>query len=412
MSPAAPLLTELYLSLATLIGLIAVHRMLTSADPDEPITRRFLFGIRVTLMLFAGRALAILLGSDWLYLLVHLGAALVPLAVLLLTEGLLRRHAPRWLKWLAAGGAALFVVLAPLPAGWIDPARLGGLLAYQVAIFSAAGWMIWTRDRTSLNTAENLTVSRLALSLILLIPLIAGDFLMETLGLPVRLSPLGVLTLCWLAVGLNRPGGARLMILGFCGLLALALASGVLIATASQTGWDGVVLFGVITLAALLVIAVLQDARSGQAASQHLGLLTYLARAPAPDAMSFLRGLQSHPTVDGAALIDDRALADLDPQVLDRVLARQPVLRRSDPARPDPVEQEHIDHLFERFAASHIMAISLQPRRLVALAMPALAASPQSEMELETVQRMAALMMQTEALSQPSEAAWDRKSDR
>ena len=109
------------------------------------------------------------------------------------------------------------------------------------------------------------------------------------------------------------------------------------------------------------------------------------------DAVAFLRGLSAHPLVEGAVLIDAAALADLDGAVLARVFAAHPVLRRSD-AATGSTEGDHIAHLFDRFAATHVLLAAEAPLQLMALAMPALSASPRAELELRVVQRMAWLM--------------------
>ncbi|MEM8537780.1 MAG: hypothetical protein AAGF56_07950, partial [Pseudomonadota bacterium] len=91
MIAAAPILTQLVLSGAALAGLIVLQGVLAQRGAFDPINRRFLFALRATMLLFVGRILIITTGAGVFRALVLLGAALIPLAVLLLTEGLLRR---------------------------------------------------------------------------------------------------------------------------------------------------------------------------------------------------------------------------------------------------------------------------------------------------------------------------------
>ncbi len=65
---------------------------------------------------------------------------------------------------------------------------------------------------------------------------------------------------------------------------------------------------------------------------------------------------------------------------------------KSDPPHLGPVADDHISYLFERYSATHVMLAMARPRVLVALSMPSLSASPSAELELQVVQRMAALM--------------------
>ena len=55
MIAAATILTQLFLSCAALLGLYVLQSVLVRRDATDPINRRFLFGIRVTMVLFAGR---------------------------------------------------------------------------------------------------------------------------------------------------------------------------------------------------------------------------------------------------------------------------------------------------------------------------------------------------------------------
>jgi hypothetical protein len=394
---AANILTDLFLSLAAVCGLVTLHRSLTAQSPFDPLTRRFLFGIRVTILLFGGRALVVLTGGAWFQPFVLLAAALVPLAVLVLTEGLLRRHAAAQIKLFAASGAVVFAILAFLPAGILPGVRTWVLLGFQLVTLGACGWMVVMRDKASLSVAENDTAVRLGLSLILLIPMIAADFLMVYLRLPVQISALGVLVLCWLAIGLGQmQGGHRTTIMTFSVTLAVAVVTGAFIGLVTDTGRDGVILSIAVILAAMLVVMILNDARQGRASAQSLTLLRHMARGPQDDALAFLRGLQDHRAVEGAALVSEQALADLDAGVLDRVFAAHPVLRRSALPALDPVAEDHVRHLFDRYAASHIMQVTPEPRRFIALAMPTLASSARAELELDAVQRMAALIARTE----------------
>ena len=77
------------------IGLGIAVVMLHRRDPRSPLTKRLLvmFGIIASLFLVRGAAWST--GSVWLDRFSMIPAALVPLGALIVTEGILRRHAPR-----------------------------------------------------------------------------------------------------------------------------------------------------------------------------------------------------------------------------------------------------------------------------------------------------------------------------
>lgn len=400
MIAASTVLMQLVLSAAAVLGLAVLQGVLFRRDPWDPINRRFLFGIRVTMLLFVGRILVALTGIEAFRVLVLLGAALIPLGVLILTEGLLRRHAPAAIKLVIGGGAAAFGASSLWYSDAIDPARLFALLAFQTLGFVLSGWLVVTRDTAQLSRSENAMVVRLGLSLLLFIPLAVGDFLLLYIGLPIQFSALGVLILCWLAIGLGRSSQGHAGTLTHLGVMvAAAVIVGGLIAVLGELGRDGALMCIAAIMTTLFVVAILNDARALRQEDQSLGLLRYLATAKTDDPMEFLRDLQSHPLVEGAVVVNEASLAGLQGPVLDAIFDAAPVLRRSDPPALGPLADDHIAWLFERYAATHVILAMPRPRVLIALSMPSLGQSPAAELELQVVQRMAALLARNDEVS-------------
>lgn len=390
MISAGPVLADLFLSVSAIIGMAVLHRVITSRGAWEPLNRRFLFGIRVTIALFAGRALGIVTGVNLFNIITLIGAALIPVAVLLLTEGLLRRHAPRWAKAFVAGGAVIFALWAVVPIGpysW----RLYGLLVFQALGLLVSGWLVVSRDRGSLSGSENRAVERLGLSLVMLVPLAATDFLTVQMGVPVQASPLAVLFLCWLAIGLGgNEARHRASVMAFGVVVGVAVMATVALSVMFAMGWDASLVAGAVVLAAILTAAVYMEARHQRMDAQSLSMLRHLAEAKG-GAMQFLNRLQDHPMVEGSAIIGKDVLEDLDQVALERLFEQHPVIRRAD-MWGEGQAADYARHLFARYGASHIFWVSGTPLRLVALSMPAVAASSVTELELAAVQRMAALL--------------------
>lgn len=384
---------NLFLALAALAGLWIVHNVVIVRGAREPLNRRFLFVLRAMMMLFAGRALFVSTDLQMFRFFILLGAALIPLSVVLLSEGLLRRHAPAWAKIWIASGTIVFGVLSFWWSNNIDPARLIGLLIFQLSGFLIGGYLVVTRVKNDLSAAENKSVERLALSLTVLMPLAAADFLMDYLGLPVQLSPLGVLFLCWLVVSLGRSQVQhRAPLASFLTIVVAAGLSGAVVAKMIDLDKDATILTLAVILAAVLVAVLFIEAQTLRADDQSYTLLRHMADDRSGDALVFLRGLQAHPLVEGAALIQTSQFGDLDNDVLRRIFRVRPVLRRSDPPFADGPEGDHITHLFNLFDGSHIVLVNEVDLTLMALSMPTLAASPRRELELAAVQRMACLM--------------------
>jgi len=223
-----------------------------------------------------------------------------------------------------------------------------GLLIYQISGFAMIGWLVATRDRSTLSMAENQSAGRLGWVLIVLVPLIAADFLLIALRLPVQLSAIGVLILCWVALDLvhavprHRQSFARAG-----GKIAVAAVTGLVIGLIGQMGREGVILAMALTVAMVLVIAIVEQRYDARRHAPQL--IAHIATAPMDTPVGFLRDLRAHPWVKDAAIIDVAALAGFQPQVLADIFAQYPVLRRSDHAPDDPVMTDHIAHLFARF---------------------------------------------------------------
>lgn len=394
MNAYAPPLADLVLSLAALAGLWTLDRVLRAAGPDDPVVRRFRFGVFAVLLVFLGRSMVALTGAGALRFIEYIGAGLIPLAVLLLVEGLLRRHAPGWAKTLFAGGAIVMVILALLPAAWVDPGRILITLTLQVAAFAVAAWLVLTRDKGSLSASENRAAERLAVSLLLIVPLGASDFLISVLGLPVRPSGIAVLFLCWLAIGLWRGdgGGHRAPLSTFTVMVVCVAAVTWVVASGFGAERSAIIMIAALVLAAVLLSSVVADARAALAEAATPSILTNLSDWSDENPVAFFRSLAGHPAVAGAVFVDEPALSGLDGDVLDRLFAARPVLRRREAPPTEPDLADLCAHLFDRYEATHILQVRGAPRLLLALSLPSIAAGTRTEEELEVAQRMAALM--------------------
>ena len=389
MTAIAPTLVELALSLAALAGLWSLYGLIAARGAHGPLNRRFLFGLRVTMLLFAGRALTVLTGVEAFRVLVLLAAALIPVAVLILAEGLLRRHAPKAGKVWIGAGTLVFGALAFLPDRF-GQAGLWALLAFQLSGLALAGGLVVRRDVSSLTPAENRAAVRLGLSLLLIMPLAALDFVAPVLGLPLQPSGLAVLFLCWLAIGLGQPGaGHRQSLAGFARAVAVGLMLTALTALATGGDLTEAALLGAAILAAVIVVAIWNEAARQKEDAEGRSLLAHIAHGP-DDAARFLSDLRAHPLVEGAIVLTGRDIAGIG-ALPEGLFSDGPVLRRGGAGLAGDAA-DYADHLFERYAATHILCLRRDPPELLALAMPDLAASSRTELELAAVARVAALL--------------------
>src|ERR1700730_15072490 len=127
------------------VAMVTLHRR----DARSPLTRRLLLALGVIATLFFVRGAAWWSGNALLDRISLIPAALIPLGALIVTEGILRRHAPRPAKIaILAGGIALGL------AGAVGSERFAApfdilLVLYQLGGFAICAWLLATRDRTT-----------------------------------------------------------------------------------------------------------------------------------------------------------------------------------------------------------------------------------------------------------------------
>ena len=170
------------------VAMLALHRR----DPGGPLTWRLIFLLGIVAALFFIRGLAWWHESVWLDRLSLIPAAAIPLGALIVTEGILRRHAPRPVKQIAVAGAVLLASAARW--GW-KPGRRR--MRSRCRPFSSPALSpapcCSPCGSCQLLVSENRSVGRLAIGALLVIPFIVTDFQALAPDMPVRLGALGAL---------------------------------------------------------------------------------------------------------------------------------------------------------------------------------------------------------------------------
>lgn len=317
--------------------------------------RRLLTLIALLLGLRLGNAA---LASPVLVACIMVVAAWLPLATLRLAEELVRRHAPRWLKLLALGGAVGFSVLAvTFGLVWTGAAVLA-LAAFQAAVMLAVlAHLISQRGAVSL--AERRAVDMLALAFALAVPLLASDFERLFPGLPFRGGPFAALVFVLACSRLAGEASRPLRLLG--DLAVIAGAGGIVAAGAYLLGAAAPVAIELSATAAGAAGLALLVERFADPASRADGLLPPIARA-APEEAAILA---AHPLLASGVPVSAGALADL-PDDLIAALAAKPVVCAGGDAGSDTLTGAARE-LLSRYGASHLLRLSQTPPRFLAI---------------------------------------------
>lgn len=213
--------------LLTWIGAAACVRYLyflhTRADRRSLTSIRLLVAVIATVLL--ARGLAWWLENVWLYRLAIAASALLPLAITLFVERLLRRHHPLWLKLLALATSMVF--LAGDVMGRIEQsqAHFGFMVALGVVLVANGYFLVRVRA-AQVTVNEQRLASTLVVVALLSVPLIVSDY--ELLPLvPLRLDAIAALVFVYVMVSAAAHDLAawilaRRLVLWFAGAAVLA----------------------------------------------------------------------------------------------------------------------------------------------------------------------------------------------
>jgi hypothetical protein len=392
----ASVIADSIVNLCGAIGLCVAMVALYRRDPKSPLTRRLLFMLGVSAILFLVRGVAWWSGSAWLDRLSLLPAALVPLGALIVTEGMLRRHAPRAVKMSAMFGAILLGLGGVLGLGDLATPYSLALSLFQLAGFAICAWLLASRDRGKLLASENRSIGRLAVGAVLVIPFVITDFQVLAPDIPVRLGALGallVVTAVLIATGSTetRRQGILMTALRLCSAALLGAAAACI---SSDVGPAQIMRFCAIAISGVLTIGLMTDTLRAYFEQQVPGVLNSVAASTAATRDQLIFELARHPIFESARRFREGELAAYDPPLLREFLSVRRVLRRPEAPwgfTPTDPAVERMLSLMAATSATHVMILSHDPLDLIVLAVPVISADPATETALALLRRLLAL---------------------
>jgi hypothetical protein len=389
--------------LVTWIGgltLVRYRLAIASSRNVSPLERRARVLVSTIALLLILRGISWLYPqSAWLGTLMTLPATLLPLAMALFVEGLLRRHLPLWLKCLAvvASGASLVATLAAAALGRHDSALASYvLLASLLVVMGALFVELARRDRTSLSRAENGLVRAMLVVAVVSVPLIATDFRFVLGWPPVRLGTLAALLFCYtLLRRSDERGSLRKWMRDLARLLFRAAVVCVLLLVALQTTpWELVVPLLVLAIALVLALAVSDLLRAASAQGSQRSLLRWLARPPATSLAAFVRELHHLPVTADAVVMEEAELAAYHPSAIVAAFSGGSLVRARVDLRADALTDsiralgaDELGDLLERTGTTHVALLSESPLRLLLANVPELPGAGEAELALAAVVR-------------------------
>lgn len=365
----------------------------------SPVERRLAVALALVLLLFVLRGVAWMQGEQMLGAIALAPAILLPIAMLCLTEGLLRRHAPFWLK--AAVSAATVAMIALLAIGaHADILVFGVALAtFQAITLIVLAWLLLTRDRSSLGRLENRTIDVFMAIGAAMLPLLLSDFRTLVPEIPVRMAAVGVTALVFAILRLGRDSASVGRCVGeVLGAIAGSIVAGLAIASVAGVHEPAAQMRLVIVLMAFVLTALVAVvAYVLHVQSRRTSLLSTLLDSDARDQDEFVSEVARHPVLADMRVLGPRELEAYTPAVLRDAFRDRQVLSMTDlsDAAPGLIARdgrEQMRDLLQSHRMSHVLMLCGDPLKLALLDLPDMAMSAGKLLELRLFQRLAQLM--------------------
>ncbi|WP_027552017.1 hypothetical protein [Bradyrhizobium sp. Cp5.3] len=385
------------------VAMLALHRR----DAHSPLTRRLVTALGIVALLFLVRSIAWLSESSLLDDLSVIPAAAIPFGALIVTEGMLRRHAPRAIKLGVIIGAVVLGVGGALGLGHFDMPYAIALALFQLGGFAACAFLLATRDRQWLMVSENRSIDRMTIGAIVVLPFIVTDFQALMPDMPVRLGALGALLVVTAVLIAGSSAEARWhgVLLTVLRLVSSALLGLAAAFVAPDVDAAQIARFCAIAVAGVLTIGLMTDTLRAYLESRAPGVLSSVAISPATTRDQLIAELLRHPLFESARRYREQDLAPYDPASLRNRLATHRVLRRFDAPWGHPPADPAVERLVSLMAAgnaTHLVVLSSDPIDLLALAVPVISADPATETAIALVQR---ILIMTDGAAQGTPSA-------
>lgn len=368
----------------TAVGLGACAIAAMARRGRTPVDRPFVFVLVSAALFYGVRGLFHGTGEGWLERLSLALASLLPLAALILAETLLRRHAPRLLKYAILAGAAFSLVVAATGPLVRDRMLDFSLLAYVggglVAVFLLAA----TRKGEDLAPQENADVASLSRGLLVILLLLVTDFGIIS---PVGLSGVGALVLAYIAAS-----GVRNLTGAVCDLTAVIVAAGLLSAGLLILTGSEIVLVVAPTLAALLALAVVLRLQATSTEQRRGRFLRALAAAPSGSLATFLQTMSEQPLLSGMVVAEGAALAGYSDEGLKAAFGADPLRAATGLVADGGEGSEQLIDLLERNACTHAVLLTASPLRIALVPAGAVRRPWDDESDLLAFQRVGSLV--------------------
>jgi len=370
------------------IGALSVAGVLSQRARRSTVQNLLLVVFGLSGLFYLCRFLALATGIEAFGALTLVLACALPTAALLLSEILLRRHAPLWIKIVIGGGTVVGILAAVLTGSQIGQ---GYSLVYYVplALLLVLGLILFRR-RDSLSPMENSTLNAYGRALLATGLLALTDF---RIGSPIGLSALGMLGLAYAAAaGANAPKGwlDTIKDLSLAFVTAILLTGALLWLNIPEGGMPAISVLAV-TVAAILTLSVLLRLRSGGNDQQRRLFDQTLVDADTSSLSAFIAEVSRVAPLEGLVLTQGHDLSDYDSDLLTNAFEGRPVIHLSSLWAGQTLAdaREQLRDLLLRHNSTHAILIGQHPLRIGLVALGGSALLDEDERAMALFQKIA-----------------------
>lgn len=373
-------LAEAVVSWMSLFGVWTALRVYWKQTTFSRLERCAMFLLQCVGALLFVRGFFWITGARAFGVLTFLVAAVIPLAVVLYVEALLRRHLPLAAKIVALAGTTGFAALALAGRLHADPFWLRAFSGYVLALMIIMTGLFAFRDRGDLTAIENRAVDATAVAVVLIVPFVMTD-LATDLGLRlVRVGSVGFLIFVHATVIASEPRGtARTVLAVHLAVIGLSALLGAIEAYLIGDLRPATVAHGAAFFACLLLLMLTYlRVHTHRQIARGPGLVRMVSAADTRSTESFLQVLERLPIVAGYRLIRASELKAYDYGVFPKlfpadgthVLTRRQLLHASASSDDTRFRADQLTDLLEREGMTHAVLVRDDPVVLLLVHIP------------------------------------------
>jgi len=393
------ILAEAIVSWVALIGVAMALQVYWAQRSRNALEQRLLFLLELIALLLLVRGAFWLTHAPVLGVLTYLPAAVLPLAMVLYVEGLLRRHLPLPAKVTALAGSALFTGLALAGRLHADPFWLPIYSIFVVGTQLLLTAVLLFRDHGDLGAVESRAVHIVTIAVVLMVPFVLTDVATDLGMNMVRVGSVGILLFVYATVAASGSTLPRTVLAETFAVLAVSWAVGAGHAWLIHDPRAATVGRSFSFFACLLFVVILHARiRAQRMIARESGLIRAVGRADVRDLDGFLRVLESIAGLAAFRLLREPDLGRYDVAQLPAFFA-PPASRvaslsrlRRDLRRGTVTNHFHAEQvvdLLEEAAMTHAVMISARPLVLLVVRVPSPGNDASTIAQLELVGNVA-----------------------